>query len=290
MATPSLWAVNDIIGLSSIDLGVWSPAVGNVGGNDDFCVTTDPGLGASGRAGDYGVRVAPLAGSGFDLTPLTAAGPTIPVLITFQDLLSGVTETLVPSVLTARNKTGTLNCTGNNAQLSVDIGAADLAAVPPGEYLAPLRFSAQRANRQQSVDFNARIRVLQLIRISGLDPVDLGTFDGANDALGGDDFCVYTNSADGAYTVTAYTMSPGGALVLASGTALVPYTLEYDDGSGFVPMPTDVPVSRANAFSTGVNCDGGSNASIRVRATNADLRAAPAGNYSSELTLLVSPM
>ncbi|MFU8816370.1 MAG: hypothetical protein ACNA7W_13550 [Pseudomonadales bacterium] len=289
-AAPFAWPVNDVAGLGDIDLGVWSPATGSLTGGDDFCVSTDPGLGASGKAGNYGVLVTPLASTAFELVSASAPGAVIPATIDFEDLISGVVETLVPAALTQRNKNGLLDCVGpNNARLSLTLAAADLVAAPPGEYLAPLQFTGQRANKAQSRDFVARVRVLELIRISGLDPIDLGAFDGVNDARGGDDFCIYSNSASGIYSVTAYGQG-AGELLMTSGAEQVGYALEYDDGSGFVPVPANSPVQRGNAESGAVDCGGGSNARIRITAARSDLESVPAGVYSGELTLLVAPM
>lgn len=290
-AAPFVWGVNDIVGLSDIDLGAWSPATGTLSGSDEFCVSTDPGLGASGKAGNYGAQVTPLAGSLFELTSTSLPGARIPASIAFEDLIAGVSEVLVPGVLTQRNKNGVLECLGpNNARLSVSLAAADLVAVPPGEYLAPLQFAGQRANRRQIADFVARVRVLELIRISGLDPINLGAFEGLGDLRGGDDFCIFSNAASATYTVTAYGQGAAGALTLSSGADELPYALEYDDGSGFVPVPANSPVQRVNAVSGAVDCSGGSNARIRVTASHADLLSAPTGTYSGELTLLVAPL
>jgi hypothetical protein len=188
--------------------------------------------------------------------------------------------------------TGFANCIGaNNARLVVSLAAADVAVVPPGDYEALFQFTGRgTANRTLSDEFRVRVRSLPLIRISGLDPIDLGPFDGANDMRGSDDFCVFSNAPSGGYTITVSGQGGSGEFIVASGLEQIPIAVELDDGAGFVPVSPNAPQQKSNASSAGLDCGGGSNASVRVSALSADLVDAAAGVYSGELTLMVAPI
>lgn len=288
-AAPAAWPLTDLTNLDDVDLGSWTG--GAAAAADDFCVANNPGLGNSGNPGNYGVQVTPLAGTAFELISTTDPALRLPVQIDFHDLVTGAIETLTPSVATQRNKRAVSNCAAPaNARLTVRATAAALSGLPPGDYLASFRVTARQASRQRSADFAARIRIQYLIRISGLDPINLGTFDGVSDSRGGDDFCVYSNNASGIYSVTAYGQGPGGDLLLSDGGHNVPYVLEYDDGAGFAPQPANTPITRANAHAGAPDCGGASNAAIRVTVGAATLRDAPAGTYADELVLVVAPL
>ena len=284
------WAVVDISGLSDIDFGAWSPGSGVLVANEDFCVAERRG--SSANDGPYQVMVAPLVGRTFNLLSVTDPTVSIPAVITFQDLLSNLSEPLVPLVFSPREMTGFANCIGaNNARLVVTLASTDVAAVPPGEYESLFRFSGRgTANRILSDDFWVRIQSRPLIRISGLDPIDLGRFDGTNDLRGRDDFCVFSNSPSGTYTLTVTGQGSGGDFLVASGAAQIPLDVEIDDGTGFVPVTPNAPLPQDNASSDGIDCGGSSNAAVRVSARSADLVDAAAGVYSGELTLMVSPI
>lgn len=289
-ATGSAWAVVAIDGLDDMDLGTWAPASGTLSDSEDFCVAARRGN--SSNAGPYAVMVSPLAGAQFELVSVTDPGVAIPVSLSFQDLLSGLSTLLTPSVFSSREMTGVANCIGaNNARIEVTIAAGDLALATPGDYRASFRFTGEgTANQTLSQDFSLTLRTLPVIQISGLDPIDLGTYDGVSDLQGGDDFCVFSNSATGAYTVTASGQGSNGSFAVLGGSTGIPLAVEYDDGSGYVPMVANTPSVQANADDGGLDCTGASSARIRVRALSADMQTADGGIYSGELTLLVAPI
>ncbi len=289
-ATGNAWAVIEIDGLGDIDLGTWAPASGSISDSEDFCVAARRGN--SSNPGPYAVMVSPLVGTQFELVSVADPGVTIPVSLSFQDIRSGLSVVLTPSVFSSREMTGVANCIGtNNARIGLTIAAGDLALAPPGDYQASFRLTGQgTANRTLSQDFTLTLRTLPVIQISGLDPIDLGIYDGVSDLQGGDDFCVFSNSATGAYTVTASGQGSNGSFAVLGGVAGIPLSVEYDDGSGFVPMVANTPSVQANADDGGIDCTGASSARIRVRALSADMQAADGGIYSGELTLLVAPI
>jgi len=236
--------------------------------------------------------VEPLAGTVFELLSVTDPGRTIPVAFSFQDLLDGFSEVLVPAVYSPREMNGVRDCVGaNNARLQVSAAASDVALAPPGDYQALFRFRGRgTANRSLSEDFAVTLSILQLIRISGLDPIDLGTYAGVDDLRGGDDFCVFSNSPTGMYNLTVSGQGAGGDFIAESAGSRIPLMVEVDDGSGFVGAAPNAPALKNNAASNSLDCGGASNASIRVTARASDMQDLQGGVYSGELTLIVAPI
>jgi hypothetical protein len=288
---PSAHAVEQIIGLDNLEFGLWTPAQGNVSASDDFCVAAQRAN--SRRPGPYAVRVTPLASTVFELRGIVDPAAVIPLALTFQDLTDGVTSPLVPATFSPREQAGVLPCSGvNNARLIATALASGIVAAPPGEYQGQFQFTGQSIppKTQISRNFQVRLRVAEMIRISGLDSIDLGAFDGVNSRQGEDDFCVYSNGMTGRYTVTGYGQGGGGAFQVASGAGTLPVQVEYDDGTGLAPMTPGAPAQKQNADRVSIDCIGGSNAQIRTTVEAADLRNAPAGTYAGEITLIVAPI
>jgi len=291
LAAPAAWAVTDIAGLGGVDLGTWTPATGNASNFDDFCVAARRGN--SQNPGPYAVRVTPLTGTRFELRSVSNPAAVIPLTLAFQDLIDGGQEALVPATFTVREQTGARTCTGtNNARLIATAASTDILAAPPGEFQGLFRLTARDVPpaNELSRDFSIRLRLAELIRISGLDSIDLGAFDGVQDRRGVDDFCVYSNGLTGRYTVTGTGQGAAGAFRVQSGTASLPFVVEYDDGAGLLPMTPNLPLAKLNAVSTSIDCVGGNNASIRVSIAADDMQQAPPGVYTGEIILLVAPI
>jgi hypothetical protein len=288
---PIAMAVDDIVGLDNLDLGLWTPASGNLSGSDDFCVAAR--LGNSQNPGRYAARVAPLASTVYELRAMADPAIVIPFAFSFQDLTDQVVTPLLPATFTLREQAGVRRCTGtSNARLIATVPSANITAAAPGEYQAMLQFTGQGipSKTELSRTFSVRLRLSELIRISGLDSIDLGAFDGVRDRQGTDDFCVYSNGVTGLYTVTGYGQGSDGAFEVASGAGTLPFRLDYDDGGGLLPMTAGVPTQKANATRASIDCIGGNNANLRVTIEANSLRQAPSGTYVGEVTLIVAPI
>jgi hypothetical protein len=218
-------------------------------------------------------------------------GATIPYTLTFVDLLNGASEELTPFLRTAREKTGVSNCNGvQNARLTVAINATDLASAPSGTYQQSVSFHAQNNNGSSSFEnFTIVISVPDQVRISDLDPIDLGSFDGVNDLSGVDELCVYRNNGGANYRVVASADGTGGAFTLTNGVDVLPYQVDWDDGGGLVALSTGVAAGMTGANLSSVDCGGVNNAVVRVRVNGVDMSTAAPGVYASTLTLLIEP-
>jgi len=281
-----LAAVN-IDSIDDIDFGTWSASQGDVAGDSDFCVLSTAGN--SGNARDFSVTGYPLWSGSFQ-----AAGPggaSIPYTLTFTDLGDSSSEQLQPFAETARNKSGLSNCTGlQNARLTVSINALDLAAAPSGTYQQNVWIRARNNNSRSSFEnFRITIRVSDQVRISDLDPIDLGGFDGLNDLSGVDRLCIYRNSGGTDYRIVASGDGAGGTFMLSNGVAELPYLVAYDDGNGFVGLSTGLAAAMTGANQNFVDCGGLTNAEVRVTVSGSNMATAAPGVYAGTLTLLIEP-
>lgn len=280
-------AAIDVQPIGNVDFGIWDVTRGNVSASSDFCVASTAG--ASGNPRDYSVTAVPEVGAAFAVTG--AGGVTIPFTVTFTDLVASASEALQPSVRTLRDNTGAANCAGmQNARVTVGFSSLDLAAAPAGYYMLRIQLSAQNNNGSAgSALFEVRVQLPDQIRISGLDPIDLGAFDGVMSLSGSDDLCVYRNSGGAVYSLQVTGDGAAGEFAVSNGVSALPYAVEYDDGSGFAPVTAGVPIAATGANTVAMDCGGGANATVRVLVNAADMSIAAPGAYVGTLTLMVAP-
>lgn len=133
-------------------------------------------------------------------------------------------------------------------------------------------------------------RVPNLVRITGLADLDLGTWDGANPMAGSDAVCVYSTTR--AYTLTAMGSGAGNAFTLTDGTNTVAYSVNWQsEGGANNALTTGTTVPNLGANHNSVTCNGhaSDNATVTVSVSVAALSAIPAGTYTGTLTLTVAP-
>lgn len=149
-----------------------------------------------------------------------------------------------------------------------------------------------------TLTINVEIEVGREVRVFGLDPIDLGTFDfSLSQVQGSDTFCVYDNGAafSQTYIITFTSTNNPGNFELASGGNTIDYQVEYDDsqtGTNFRGAASGGPITGNVNGSTGdVNCSsvGGDNGNVRVTVLAANAGSAPNGIYTDTLSILVSP-
>ncbi len=209
-------------------------------------------------------------------------------------------ETLADNVYDSHAHTGQFRgCkNGKNSQLRITITAAELAQARAGNYRGRFRatgIGGSSGTKTDSDNFNARIRVADIVRISNLSNVSLGTYGGGGDINVDESFCVYSNNNTAAYDVTITSpnqdVSDNFYLVNGDVSVSIPYTLFFKDslapGVGTEVAAAALP---GNGDNGSVDCSGGDNAKISVRVLNLDLSPVPADAYSDTLTVLVSPI
>ena len=134
------------------------------------------------------------------------------------------------------------------------------------------------------------LEVLGVVKISNLANVTLPDFAGV-DVSQTQGACIYSNSTGGGYRITA--TATGGAFNLVNGANTIPYTVDYNDGSGtgFLPLTHGSQVAKSGASNVDDDCGGaGTNATVQVNVAAADASSAPQGTYTSTLTLIVAPL
>lgn len=147
--------------------------------------------------------------------------------------------------------------------------------------------------------FDIFLRINHMVKVSGLDDIDLGSYDFASvgDAQGSDSFCVFANTPS--FTVKASSAAGTGAFELqdadGNGYANIPYSVTYAtlDNTGTAgpsaPLAHDTTVSVSETRQT-LNCtSNGDNLQFNVTVAQNDIVGAFASNYSDTVTVVASP-
>ena len=137
------------------------------------------------------------------------------------------------------------------------------------------------------------------VRISGLSDVAFGSISNfTGDSVQSQSLCLYSKSPPANnYRITASGSGPGGAFLLSSGSATLPFEVQWSDlagqtaGSQLLPnrpltaQHSPVGAGAADDCSSGP----GTTASLVIILRSGSLSAASSGSYSGTLSLLVAP-
>ncbi len=295
---------------SDFDLGLWN-GQGDVTLSQQACIISYSGFF---RANDYRISArmnAPAASSAapFQLFSISNSNVSIPFNAELRDLFTNQQQTLSPDVF-SNNMTyqiGTCTFGGNSAELRFDLLASDLYQVPAGDYRVSLDIEARRVNNGGNLtgqsdtqqNLRGRIQIPSLIQISGLNDINLGTYDGLSPSLfQNESFCIYTNTAN--YTITTMGSNNIGSpntYSLVSGSNNVDYRVKVHNSSDasnesyLLNGATTTSLAANQSLPLSRNCSvAGDNAAVYVEIQGADLSAVPAGSYSDVLTLRVAPI
>jgi len=133
-------------------------------------------------------------------------------------------------------------------------------------------------------------------QISNMAAFSFGSWSGSGDLSSNNDLCVYHNG-DGSYKVTVSddsTLSTGFAVENSTDSFEIPYSVAFNDETGTVNALAVVhsvaTVAQSGANTTSVDCSvGGNSANLSVTIAEAELSAAPAGDYDSQITIMIDP-
>jgi hypothetical protein len=145
-------------------------------------------------------------------------------------------------------------------------------------------------------DVTINASVTAQVRISGLNDVNFLNANPEVDASNAQNVCVWSNSANRRYNITASGSGTSGAFTIASG-ALTPiaYSVQWDDASGASTGDALTPgtaLASQTSVATRSLCEDVSaeSASLIVGITAANLQAMQGGaSYTGLLTLTVAP-
>lgn len=133
------------------------------------------------------------------------------------------------------------------------------------------------------------------VRISKLSDVAFGSIANVGaDATNSQSLCVYANTANQGYRVTASGSAPGGAFSLTSGSFLLNYEVQWNQApsqSSGTQLSPNVTLTGLISSATQQTCNSGpaTTASLILVLRSSELSNARAGSYSGTLTLLVGP-
>lgn len=141
------------------------------------------------------------------------------------------------------------------------------------------------------------VRAGDEVRISGLSNAAFGTLTSlTTDAVRRQNVCLYSKSPpNNFYRITGTGSGAGGAFLLASGSATLPYEVQWADTSGQLTGQTltaNQPLTgQQSPFGAGDSddCAGGTSATLIVVLRASALGAAAGGTYQGTLNLLVAP-
>lgn len=125
-----------------------------------------------------------------------------------------------------------------------------------------------------------------LVQITKMSDFNFGSWSGVGDVSISDTVCIFDLFAN-AYNLRATTSS--GSYVLKNGANSLPFTAQWQgSGGGFTTLPYNSNLSFSTA-SNSITCSGGTNATLRISITEADMLTAPTGNYSATISIIVTP-
>ncbi len=281
-------------GLNDISLGSWS-GTGGLHGSDSYCIVSKNNnwWGASRVRYDVAAYGPADSAGNFRLSS-TTNNATLPINFRWTGnrgsyLMSNYSNT----GYTTPYQNGALNCSeaAADAQIDIEVSAANLASAAAGTYTGTFRIDSLQLSSPRSYNIQTfTVTIPELIQISDLDDIDLGSQSGTNDAVGSDGLCIFRNGG-GSYTLRA----SGGTgnndpYELSNGTSTLPYTVAFREGSS--PFVNQAPGTSSSSLSGSSiqNCGGTNNADVRVKISAADITAADPGNYNGVLYITAEPL
>jgi hypothetical protein len=288
------------------NFGTWN-GQGSASLSSTACIRAEQGSAFA----DYRLKAmmtapAPSPASPMLLYNLANSAITVPFSLELEDLHGGGQQTLSPDVFSnVMRYSWYCFALGPNARLTMNIRAADLYAVPAGDYSARMDLEARRVNsgggltgdRDQQTGLLGQITVPALVRISGIDDIALGLYDGVSAIVAANEsYCIYTNTGNYTITPSSTTGSSPGSFALLSGSDQVEYTVKISnstDASSGIQLENNQssgPLVANQGVPLSPTCSGGDNAAVHVEISGSELQGKSAGIYSGTLTLQVAPI
>ena len=314
LITASISARGEVVFLpefSDFDFNVWN-GQGNVTLSQSTCILSYSGNIFNRR--DYRLRAsmnapAPSPSTSYRLYNSADSNYSIPFSLESRDLHAGSGFELLSADIFSNLMTYQgcyIGGSGANAELTLSILASDMYQVPAGVYEVDMDIEARRVNGSGGLTgdgatqtgLRGTIEVPSLIQISGLDDIPFGSYDGVSASVTqNEEFCIYTNTS--AYTVTPSSTTVGtnpGSFALDSNGNRIEYTVRVDNAADASSGPLLTNGQQSSALLANqptplsVNCNNSDNAGVYLEFSGPELQAAPPGDYSGVLTLMVSPI
>jgi hypothetical protein len=177
-----------------------------------------------------------------------------------------------------------------NKLSKIAIGIALSSAMFAGQTMAAQQGTLGATSTGKST---VTLEIADMVKITGVDDIGLGAFDGINDLSGGTAFCVYRSGGNG-YRMT---VSAEGKTALevesASTTDTIGFTAKVDNDSDASNGTAIVHNGTSGTYSgsSALDCGASDNASLAVNFAAADLlSASAAADYTATVVILVEPI
>jgi hypothetical protein len=173
-----------------------------------------------------------------------------------------------------------------------------LAVVAPGAFMAVPAFAAHDGTlgATSSGDVTITASVAARARITNLTDVTFSSLDPSVAAANNQNVCVWSNTTNKSYKVTATGDGSSSAFTLSNGSGTVPYTVEWAGSTGQTSGTQLTANSASTTFTSGAanqTCSSAplTTASLIVKIGTSDLLTMTAGgsNYTGLLTLSIAP-
>lgn len=128
-----------------------------------------------------------------------------------------------------------------------------------------------------------------LVQISNMNDFSFGTWSGSGQLQSTDNICIHDTQVNPRYGITASGSGAGSAFTIQSGANTIAYTAEWQ--GSVTAITTLIPAVKSqfqDANRVSATCGGGTNASLRITISQANLEAANAGTYTGTLTILLT--
>jgi len=290
-----------ISNLDPISVNAWAGATSDLTGSDTFCtISCQGGCNRASHRRDYDTAAYTNGASdGAGNFYISNGSDTMLVYLDWTHPVDGTVRLTNYSVTgdTTGLVEGAYSCADPNSQTRIDITlpAGELASAQAGTYSETFLVDACRIGGFFYAECTARVpfsvTLPELVQISRLDNLNLGTWDGVNDIQVTEQFCVFRNGSGGFSIMTNSANASGGNFNL-TGASTVPYTIEYAQSGGYFSVAPGVRLSSGTTGFVGEgtrNCGGANNTSIRVTVDAADLAGQPGGSFSDTIILTVEP-
>jgi hypothetical protein len=292
MTSLSSHAVIQISGLDDISLGSWTGSGGLIG-SDTYCVISTRGSGSqrvSYNVGAYG----PHYSNGYFYLQRVGSSSRLPISFKWTGNRGGTyTMRDYPSTnFYTGNQYGARSCSEANsvARIDIEVSASALGSAQAGIYRGNFQIDAYQAGTPYHTTIRSFVvEIPELVQITQLDDIDLGHYDGANDKVAEESICIFRNGG-GDYRLRA---SGGNGsndpFILNNGVNTLPYEVAVREGSQ--PFVQRNPGQSLNNLSGSryKNCNGSTNADVRITVRNTAMQAATPGSYNGVLYLTAEP-
>jgi spore coat protein U-like protein len=298
--------------LKNVTLGTWT-GVGSLGTTTNFCLSSadndSPKPPPSASTMPYQVKMENVSGPGGDYYlylngDTSATGSSrIRISVYHRDLLEGGGEELLTyGVYDNHSHLGQFrNCqlNGNNSETRLSISASEMTGKVSGSYegtfaLTATGGSSGTATGMDTFRIAVTIQAGPEVQISSLNDLSLGSHAGLGNIYAEENFCVYSTSTSGSYSLAVSSVNQDGSgnfyMDSIGGLGQIPYNLLFiDSGSG--PGATSVSNTSLSGFGDSADpfCNGLNNATLSVTIQESDLQSASSGSYTDSLVILVSP-